>query len=141
MKKLTIRPLAVLALLAMLGLSAPVIAAAESTTTTSTTTVATTTTTVAGTTTTTVPSSCKDQLRDWIRALAKWHDAHRDIYRHYNNAWWSAVHTFNRALNKAKDPDDLHKALTNLHAALTAAQSDRDAALKALGPAPTQPTC
>jgi len=138
MKNLTIRPLAVLALLAMLGLSVPAMAVADTTTTT---VAPTTTTTVAPTTTTTTPQTCKEQLREWVRQLSRHHEASRDIYTHFSRTYERALDRLATQLRKARNPADLTAALGYFHITVNEAKADRDAALAKLGPAPTQPTC
>jgi hypothetical protein len=139
MKNLTIRPLAVLALLAMLGLSVPAMAVAETPTTT--TTVAPTTTTTVTSTTTTTPQTCKQQLRQWVRQLTRHHEASRGIYTHFSRTYERALDRLATQLRRARNPADLTAALGIFHITVNEAKADRDAALAKLGPAPTQPTC
>lgn len=144
MKNLTLRPLAVVAILAMLGLSVPVMAVADTTTTvapTTTTSVASTTsTTVSSTTTTTVAKSCRQQLLAWTRQYYRWHESRGDIYSHYSNAARDALNHLSLALLRGNDTQ-ANTALAKYNAAIAKAQATRDAALTKLGPAPAEPTC
>lgn len=144
MKKLTFRPLAVVAILAMLGMSAPVVAmAADSTTTTltptTTTTLAGTTTTVASTTTT-VAKSCRVQILQWSRQYYRWHEARGDIYGTYSKAAAKDLNRLSLALLRGNDAQ-AKTALAKYNTAIATAQAARDAALTKLGSAPSEPTC
>ncbi len=145
MKKLTFRPLAVVAILAMLGLSAPAVAMADGTTTTvaptTTTSVApTTTTSVAPTTTTSVVKSCRVQLLQWSRQYYRWHESRGDIYSRYSHTTSRALNRLSLALLRGSDAQ-AKAALAKYNTIVATAKATRDAALTKLGPAPTEPTC
>jgi hypothetical protein len=145
MKNLTVRPIAMVALLAMLGLGIPTLATAETTTTTvatTTTTVPATTTTVVGsTTTTTVPATCRQELTKWIRQYSTWHEARSDIYGRYSKAYNNALNRLALAIVRDRSQSDVKAALAKFNTAVATAKATRDAALTKLGAAPTEPTC
>ncbi len=143
MKNLTFRPLAVVAILAMLGLSVPVMAMADTTTTTApttTTSVAPTTTTTVASTTTTVAKSCRVQLLQWSRQYYRWHEQRGDIYSRYSKTASKALNRLSFALLRGNDAQ-AKAALAKYNATIATAKAARDAALTKLGSAPAEPAC
>jgi hypothetical protein len=138
MKNLTFRPLAVVAILAMLGLSAPAVAMADDGPTTTLT--PTTTTTLAGTTTTTVASTTRVELLQWTRQYYRWHEARGDIYSTYSKAAAKDLNRLSLALLRGNDAQ-AKTALAKYNTAVATAKAARDAALTKLGAAPSEPTC
>jgi hypothetical protein len=134
MKTSTIRPIAAIALLAMLGAGAPALAGADTTTTT------TTTTTVAPTTVTTVAPTFKQQIVAWHKAVTKYEKSRLAIMRTYNTAVRTDTRALAAALKSAHGKGAQQAALSAFHAAIKSAKSAKVAALLALGSKPERPT-
>jgi hypothetical protein len=121
MKNMTIRPIAALALLAVLGVGTPAIAGAASNATTAKTTVV----------------AYQAQLKAWHTAVDAYNAARAKIQRTYNASVRSATAALNVAL---KGTGSHTAALATFHAAIKAAKTVKLAAMTTLGAAPVRPT-
>jgi len=121
MKNMTIRPIAALALLAVIGVGTPAIAGAASNSATAKTTI----------------SAYQTQLKTWHTAVTAYDTARATIQRTYNKS----VRTATTALTVALKAKGSHTAaLATFHAAIKLAKSTRLASMTALGAAPVRPT-
>lgn len=120
-KNMTIRPIAALALLAVLGVGAPAMAGAASNASTAKATALT----------------FNQQLTTWHAAVATYNANRATILRTYNRS----VRTATTALTVAlKGPGTHTAALAAFHAAIKFAKSVKLASMTALGAYPLRPT-
>ncbi|MDE3065864.1 MAG: hypothetical protein KGJ36_09335, partial [Acidobacteriota bacterium] len=123
------RSIAVLALLALIGVGAPALAGAD-----------TSTTVLAPTTTSTVAPTFAQQLVTWHAAVAEYNAARRVILRAYDTAVRRDARALAAALEAGHGKASQKAALATFHAAIKAAKRAKIAALLALGAFPVRPT-